>query len=259
MNGQRARAATGSTSGTASERNASGKTASRNPQKALPTSPMKMRAGCQLLVRNPSEAPAHAAAITATGPAPQAAAAAAIPAATAAAVIPAMPSLPSMKLKAFVRPTIQSSVNGQASGPKRTMPNEPRSTRVTGPSTATAATAAARCTANRVRLRKVWTSSSQLTAAIARAGTMAPLMRSSSSGLTSPITTATATTTMTIDRPPPRGVLRVWLLRAFGASMMPRATVHSISPRVNNAAATREARHHAHHRPIVVIVRLSPA
>ena len=84
-------------------------------------------------------------------------------------------------------------------------------------------------------------------------------MRGSSSSLMTPITPATAATTATIARPPPRGVLRVWLLRALGASMMPFAVVHSIRPRVSTAAATTAAMHHADQRPIDVIVRLSAA
>jgi len=138
-----------------------------------------------------------------------AAAAVASAAADTAAVIPAIPSMPSMKLKAFVRPTIQSSVSGQAAGPKSSLPNEPRSTPSTGPSTATARPAQPRCTANRMRFGSDRTSSSQLTAAITSAGSSTPHTGRIASGCKRQATALAAAVTATIASPPPRGVGRL--------------------------------------------------
>ena len=69
-----------------------------NPRNALPTSPMKMRAGCQLCIRNPALLPAMRSPIVAMSGCCVAMPnhAQARPATTACP--PAMPSIPSMKL-----------------------------------------------------------------------------------------------------------------------------------------------------------------
>ena len=219
-----------------------GRTAITKPQKALPTSPMKIRAGGQLQVRKPIDAPANARLTAATGSEPTQPAAAAIATPATAAVIPAIPSMPSIKLKAFVIPTIQRSVSGQAAKPRSKVPRLPKSAIRTGPSTAVAAAAAARCTPNRTRLRRGFRSSSQLTAAIARAGIRNATSGSLVSGQRTAARITAQAVTATIEIPPPRGVARVWLDRSLGRSMTPRALVQPMSHSVATdavAAATR--------------------
>ncbi len=235
MKGHITTTATGTTRGFASLPTASGKTAKSMPQNVLPTSPMKTRAGGQFHMRNPSDAAAKAAATAPIAVAPEIHAAAAIAIPAASPVIPAIPSMPSMKLKALMSPTIQRTVSGQAAMPRSNPPNDPRSTRSTGPKTAVAATAAAICTKNLTRIGTGFRSSNQLTAATASAGSTAPANEKSDSGWSTAASRAAADTTATIASPPPRGVGNAWLPRSFGRSSMPRAFAQSISCRVSTA------------------------
>ena len=144
MKGHIVIATTAVTRGTRSAGTASGRAAITKPQKALPTSPMKIRAGGQLHDRKPIDEPAKARATAATAGLPMSPAAMAITAPATAAVMPAMPSMPSMKLKALVMPTSQRIEIGQAARPSCTVPSVPRSSCRRGPRMATVAAAAAR-------------------------------------------------------------------------------------------------------------------
>ena len=75
------------------------------------------------------------------------------------------------------------------------------------------------------------------------AGRIAPASRLNDSGWRTAASRAATTTLATIARPPPRGVLCVWLLREFGTSITPRARAQSTSCRVSTAPPTRAVRH----------------
>ena len=196
-------------------------------------------------MRKPGAAEAKAREIAAITVPPDSAAVAAIARPAAAAVMPAMPSMPSMKLKALVRPTIQRSVSGQAAGPRSTVPSEPSETPSIGPSAAVAAAAASRWTPKRVRFDSDCTSSSQLTPATASDGSRTAARRDTASGRKAAAMPAATATTATMASPPPRGVSRVWLLRALGASTMPWRRAQSTIRRVSSAEPAHAATHQA--------------
>ena len=205
------------TSGRPSRRpNASGKTAIRNPQNALPTSPIKILAGAQLKLRKPTAAAAKDQGSIATNVSPPAPIMRASAAPVAAAVIPAIPSIPSMKLNALVSPTTQIIVSGHPSTPNSMIPKRPRSTRSTGPKKPTAMAAAPTWTRSRVRVESGRMSSRQLIAATANAGSSSIASCGPLLGSRIAMIIAAIVVTATIARPPPRGVGRAWLLRELG-------------------------------------------
>lgn len=88
-------------------------------------------------------------------------------------------------------------------------------------------------------------SSSQLTAAIARAGSTKPVSRTRDSGQRTAATIEAQVVTDTIAMPPPRGVTRVWLDREFGTSNTPWLVAQPISQAVATEAAAAATRNQA--------------
>src|SRR2546422_5526912 len=92
--------------------------ASVNPRKRLPESPRKIRALLKLYRRNPSTEPPRTSAIVAVARSPFMNEIVKIVSETMQATPDARPSRPSIRLNAFVTPTIQSSVTGKSRMPR---------------------------------------------------------------------------------------------------------------------------------------------
>ena len=135
---------------------------------------MNTRAGAQLKTRNPAAAAPTKDDSKTTGKSPSEYEIPTNPTATATAASAAMPSDPSMKLKALMNPTIHTTLSGQASQPKSINGTPGMFSPRTGPSTATIPAATPICTTSRRRARSGRMSSQKPTMAMMKLGRMTP-------------------------------------------------------------------------------------
>ena len=181
-------------------------------------------------------------------------------AAATSAWTPAMPSVPSMKLKALMKPAIQSTVTTVASTPAVAPSPGPGTPSASGPSRQTANAAAVRCTISRVTGDRPRKSSSRLTSDTTVATPSTTMRSSVKTALTAAMPHTGTTMPTSSPRPPRRGVGRTCELRSLGRSSTPWRSARSrmrwtSSPRRRECA---EADGHDHRRATRTLVDSCP-